>query len=284
MQDWQSCKTLNDIFNQTANKYPTNVAVSYINEENEEHLTYKELKNIAIHMSTCLRHLKASSTVIGILSRQNPNLVALLLGILQIPAAFAPVGLEWPPKMAGEFVKSLDSAIKVVVVEEEIVEEFNTILQLLDTNAKEKYRRVNDEMLSSYGFVIYSKLEECTPLNCEENLAYVMQTSGTTGSPKTVRVPHECIVPNITSLATIFNVSSEDCVALISPYTFDPFIVQLFIALSSGAKAAVVPDYVKVQPDRLCELLFDQLKTTILQVRIKCIVILVILNFNRHFL
>lgn len=32
------------------------------------------------------------------------------------------------------------------------------------------------------------------------DLAYVLHTSGTTGHPKTVRVPHKCIVPNIVHL------------------------------------------------------------------------------------
>lgn len=31
-------------------------------------------------------------------------------------------------------------------------------------------------------------------------LAYVLHTSGTTGIPKIVRVPHKCIVPNIQHL------------------------------------------------------------------------------------
>lgn len=31
-------------------------------------------------------------------------------------------------------------------------------------------------------------------------LAYVLHTSGTTGLPKTVRVPHQCILPNILHL------------------------------------------------------------------------------------
>lgn len=32
------------------------------------------------------------------------------------------------------------------------------------------------------------------------DLAYVLHTSGTTGLPKTVRVPHRCILPNILHL------------------------------------------------------------------------------------
>jgi len=33
-----------------------------------------------------------------------------------------------------------------------------------------------------------------------DQLAYIITTSGTTGLPKIVRVPHHCIVPNITHL------------------------------------------------------------------------------------
>lgn len=35
------------------------------------------------------------------------------------------------------------------------------------------------------------------------DLAYVLHTSGTTGLPKTVRVPHKCILPNILHLRSV---------------------------------------------------------------------------------
>lgn len=37
-------------------------------------------------------------------------------------------------------------------------------------------------------------------VDCHGFLAYILQTSGTTGVPKIVRVPHQCIVPNIQHL------------------------------------------------------------------------------------
>lgn len=36
------------------------------------------------------------------------------------------------------------------------------------------------------------------------DLAYVLHTSGTTGRPKIVRVPHKCILPNIVHLRLVF--------------------------------------------------------------------------------
>ena len=37
-------------------------------------------------------------------------------------------------------------------------------------------------------------------------LAYALQTSGSTGLPKTVKVPHECIVPNVIDIRSVCNI------------------------------------------------------------------------------
>ena len=59
------------------------------------------------------------------------------------------------------------------------------------------------------------------------SLAYVLQTSGTTGRPKPVRVPHCCIVPNIADLSRRFSMCPDDCVFNAAPLTFDPSIVEV---------------------------------------------------------
>ena len=58
----------------------------------------------------------------------------------------------------------------------------------------------------------------------------------------------------------------DDVIFLASPYTFDPFIVQMFVAFATGARLVMVPDAVKVVPSKLCEILFDEEKVTIFQV------------------
>lgn len=57
-----------------------------------------------------------------------------------------------------------------------------------------------------------------------------------------------------------------DVVFLASPLTFDPSVVDLFLALSSGARLLVVPAVLKKIPRRLCQLLFRRHKTTLMQV------------------
>ncbi len=54
------------------------------------------------------------------------------------------------------------------------------------------------EELQDMGFVLILLSSE--PVQHDESLAYVITTSGTTGAPKVVRVPHSCILPNITDI------------------------------------------------------------------------------------
>eukprot|EP00062_Callorhinchus_milii_P008309 gi/632950855/ref/XP_007890965.1/ PREDICTED: acyl-CoA synthetase family member 4 [Callorhinchus milii] len=96
-------------------------------------------------------------------------------------------------------------------------------------------------------------------------MAYILHTSGTTGTPKVVRVPHQCIVPNIEHLRSIFEISPDDLIFMASPLTFDPSIVEMFVALSSGATLLIVPPVIKMMPERLAKVLFNHHKVTVIQ-------------------
>ncbi|CAG10959.1 unnamed protein product [Tetraodon nigroviridis] len=60
--------------------------------------------------------------------------------------------------------------------------------------------------------------------------------------------------------------TADDVVFLASPLTFDPSVVDMFLALSSGAQLLVVPSVLKQTPGRLARRLFQRHKTTVMQV------------------
>lgn len=65
---------------------------------------------------------------------------------------------------------------------------------------------------------------------------------------------------------TLFEVTPDDVVFLASPLTFDPSVVEMFLALTSGAQLLIVPTVIKRMPGRLAQVLFTRHQTTILQV------------------
>lgn len=87
-------------------------------------------------------------------------------------------------------------------------------------------------------------------------ICYTIQTSGSTGLPKIVRVPIQCILPNILKLKDLFQISSIDNIYVNSPPTFDPFIVDLFLALSTGASLIMTGNNLRLSKENLLEVLF----------------------------
>ena len=59
-------------------------------------------------------------------------------------------------------------------------------------------------------------------------MAYYLHTTGTTGEPKLVRVPHCCVVPNVVDLRQRFAMSADDVVFNAAPLTFDPSVVEVY--------------------------------------------------------
>ncbi|MCJ8743563.1 hypothetical protein PDJAM_G00095550 [Pangasius djambal] len=70
---------------------------------------------------------------------------------------------------------------------------------------------------------------------------------------------------NYDLFSSLFQITPEDVVFLASPLTFDPSVVEMFLALSSGACLLMVPSAVRRMPGRLANVLFRRNTTTILQ-------------------
>lgn len=71
---------------------------------------------------------------------------------------------------------------------------------------------------------------------------------------------------NYDLFSSLFQMTPEDVVFLASPLTFDPSVVEMFLALSAGARLLMVPSAVRRMPGRLASVLFRRNATTVLQV------------------
>ncbi|XP_013009782.1 beta-alanine-activating enzyme isoform X3 [Cavia porcellus] len=138
----------------------------------------------------------------------------------------------------------------------------NIEVNLMTSDGKEKYDK---ERKSHMRCENSSEEKEYMDARHKDCLAYVLHTSGTTGTPKIVRVPHACVLPNVQHFRELFDITPEDVLFLASPLTFDPSVVEIFIALSSGASLLIVPTSVKVCPSKLAPVLFTHHRVTILQ-------------------
>ncbi|MDX2934499.1 non-ribosomal peptide synthetase [Streptomyces ipomoeae] len=77
-----------------------------------------------------------------------------------------------------------------------------------------------------------------------DDLAYVLPTSGTTGTPKGVMVSHRSVANVVADCTRRFGVGPNDRLFAISAFSFDLSVYDVFGALSVGA-ALVLPDHDK---------------------------------------
>ncbi|XP_075716078.1 beta-alanine-activating enzyme isoform X2 [Rhinoderma darwinii] len=276
--------TLHDLVVQAAALYRDKDAVCFQPyDRTPVYYTYQEMLQRAEELTLFLKShtFDLENKTIGLYCQPGINLPSWILGILRVPAAYSPIDPAAPSPFTSAFIQRCK--IQYVLVENDKVEMFKLLLgwsekdsstvQHLHITLFEAVRSDNTEAKNKVDHNSGGRdrtkswqNEDCIDIQGRQCLAYVLHTSGTTGTPKIVSVPHCCIVPNILHLRSIFSVSPNDIVLLSSPLTFDPSVIEMFVALSAGACLLVLPDPLKMMPPRLCKLLFHQHKVTVLQV------------------
>ncbi|XP_062963789.1 beta-alanine-activating enzyme isoform X3 [Cynocephalus volans] len=287
--------TLQELVYQAAPLYLDKIAVCFdeCNNQPPVYYTYETVINTASELSSfLLLHCDFQGIrEIGLYCQPGINLPSWILGILQVPAAYAPIDPDSPPSLSTHFMKKCN--LKYILVEKKQINKFRSSHETLlnyDTFTVEHndlvlfrlhWKNVEVNLMKSDRKEKYEKAKRKNSMSPEDSseenaehmdvrlkhcLAYVLHTSGTTGIPKIVKVPHECIVPNIQHFRVLFDIRQEDVLFLASPLTFDPSVVEIFVALSSGASLLIVPTSVKVLPSKLAEVLFFHHRVTILQV------------------
>ncbi|NXA22767.1 ACSF4 enzyme, partial [Ibidorhyncha struthersii] len=294
--------TLQELVNKAASLYSDRKAVWFdeCNDKPPTFYTYAAVVKLATELTAFLqKHCdQQGKCEIGLYCYPGINLPSWILGILEVPAAYSPIDPDAPPMLSAYIMKK--SNLQYILVENDKINKFQmshvgwfyhnsstiehiglTLFQISSSNAdlnsqvgdvKSKYEPFKAMGNSQPGYTVCPDQTEVKTseggymdVGQKYSLAYVLHTSGTTGIPKIVRVPHKCIVPNIQHLKSIFEITQDDVLFLASPLTFDPSVVELFVALTSGASILVVPNTIKMMPVELSAALFHHHHVTVLQ-------------------
>jgi acyl-coenzyme A synthetase/AMP-(fatty) acid ligase/thioesterase domain-containing protein len=78
-------------------------------------------------------------------------------------------------------------------------------------------------------------------VNSDEDLAYIVNTSGSTGVPKQVLVPHRGLKDCTDGHIQVLNITAQDNIAAYADPAFDAHIIEMLMQRKSGASLFVVP-------------------------------------------
>ncbi|KAH3802907.1 beta-alanine-activating enzyme-like [Dreissena polymorpha] len=249
--------TLHSLVEEAVAKHAENDCVICDKGTTRTCLTYSHLWDLVLKVEHELSPFVIKGEVVSLCLKVDERMPAVLIGILKMGMAF----YNFDAKsccFSTEITSQLGS--RVVIVHQDF--EKNVAEALAQKEMVFEQHTVHDNDLHDLSvFVI--KERERKFYDC--GLAYCITTSGTTGRPKVIQVPHSCIVPNILHLRKIFNLTPADLVLCATTLTFDPMIVEIFTTLSSGASLLVVSPDKKMNASLLLDTIVRN-KVTVMQV------------------
>jgi amino acid adenylation domain-containing protein len=188
-------------------------------------LTYAELEARANRLAHHLRALGVGPDVlVGLCLHRGPALVVGLLAILKAGGAYLPLDPHYPRERLAFMLA--DAAAPVVLTEPALR------ALLPDTQAAVLY--ADDRPFA------HLPATPPAPLATPAHLAYVIYTSGSTGTPKGVAVSQRGVVRLVMNTDYV-RLGPSDCVAQASNISFDAATFEIWGALLTGARLAIVP-------------------------------------------
>ncbi len=251
--------TLLDLLEVQCRRDPDLVAVSL----DARHLTQRELHERAAQVSAVLRAEGVGvDTPVAICLDRSIELVVGLLGILQAGGAYLPIDPEYPAARIAFMLD--DSRVRVVVTRRGLLADdvAPQARRLFVDAAAEPPAAEDSPHIDAQAWDAASR-RGVTGL--PESLAYVLYTSGSTGVPKGVAIPHRAIVNHMRWMANTFPLQRDDRVLQKTPFSFDASVWEFWAPLLEGGCLVMARPGVSQDPRLLVETIRRE-RITVLQV------------------
>ncbi|MBZ4423327.1 non-ribosomal peptide synthetase, partial [Myxococcus sp. RHSTA-1-4] len=233
--DYPRDTPIHTLFARQAALTPEAVAVVF----GDARLTYAELD---LRANQLAHHLRANGVVpgarVGVCLERSLELVVALLGVLKAGGAYVPVDRTYPPERIAFLLQQ--AGVGVLLTQEDVADELPALGQrfvCLDTEWAQVARQPET-----------APEEEVSA----DSLAYVMFTSGSTGQPKGVSVPHRGVVRLVRG-STFIDFGPDHTFLLFAPVAFDASTLEVWGALLNGGRLVVAPPH-KLSLEELGEL------------------------------
>jgi amino acid adenylation domain-containing protein len=232
--------SVHELFQRQAERTPGAPAVEY---SGQKPLSYGELEALATALAHRLRSLGVGSgALVAVWLEPSVEMVVAWLGILKAGAAYVPLDPASPAQRLSLLLD--DTGARVVITNAHLA-------------AQLPQRDLTQVLLDLDDLSTDEVPGEPLPAGSPDDLAYVMYTSGSTGQPKGVAIPHR----GITRLACSTDYISLEPgmrVAQASNCAFDAGTFEVWGALLNGACLVGLDRVTALDPQRLAQALTDR--------------------------
>lgn len=238
---------LSQLLAQSVVRYPDHSAVV----QGQEQYTYQMLEEASNRFAHLLR---AAGVVrgdrVGLYLEKSLEAVAALFGILKLGAAYVPLDPAAPVQRIVYIIGNCQ--MKAVVSTAAKHAAFHELL--LAQSHVPAALAIDDQT----AWQTVNSSEPPDPGTIENDLAYILYTSGSTGNPKGVMISHRAALTFVDWACETFQVQSTDRVSNHAPFHFDLSTFDLFATIKAGGTVVLVPPSLSVFPLNLAKFIAEQ--------------------------
>jgi surfactin family lipopeptide synthetase A len=201
-------------------------------------LTYAELSTRSRKLAETLKTMGVGpDTPVAICVERSVEMIVGIMGVLQAAGAYVPLDPTYPPERL-KFVLA-DCKPKVLLTQSKFVERFDCGIETV--------------LLDSFDWGKAPAMREPSAVTAE-NLAYIVYTSGSTGSPKGVLVTHGNLAHSTEARISQYG-EMTGLFLLLSSYAFDSSVAGIFHCLAAGGTLVIPTEEFQWQPQQLADLI-----------------------------
>ncbi|HYG35059.1 MAG TPA: amino acid adenylation domain-containing protein, partial [Clostridia bacterium] len=233
-------KSIQELFEAQVERTPDATAVVF----GSQAMTYRELNGRANQVANYLRQFGICPDVpVGLCMRRSGDMVVGLLAILKAGGAYVPLDSTYPKERVAFMLA--DTRAPVVLTQQCLLsqvpcEQAKVICLDGDWELIARESRSNPPLAAG-----------------PESLAYITYTSGSTGQPKGVAVPHRAVIRLVINTNYI-QLDATDRVAQVSNISFDAATFEIWGALLNGGQVIGITRDVSLSPEAFASELREQ--------------------------